>query len=104
MIRKPAEWMHIPTDGGISEALKSRLRSTLAVIGENIDRSRQHVTRWLSELTDRGLIEKLKSSAKISTGRLTMSDRKECFWRVRGMLFSSVRRYLDNNMDAFVRS
>ena len=59
-MRKPAEWMQMPTDDRILEALESGLRLTPAVIGENIDRSRQHVTRRLSELTERGFVEKPK--------------------------------------------
>jgi predicted transcriptional regulator len=50
----------MPTDDRILEALESGLRLTPAVIGENIDRSRQHVTRRLSELTERGFVEKPK--------------------------------------------
>ena len=59
-MRKPAEWMQMPTDDRILEALESGLRLTPAVIGENIDRSRQHVTRRLSELTERGFVNKPK--------------------------------------------
>ncbi|OYR45257.1 winged helix-turn-helix transcriptional regulator [Halorubrum sp. Hd13] len=59
-MRKPAEWMQMPTDDRILEALESGLRLTPAVIGENIDRSRQHVTRRLSELTEQGFVEKPK--------------------------------------------
>ena len=59
-MRKPAEWMQMPTDDRILEALESGLRLTPAVIGENIDRSRQHVTRRLSKLTDQGFVEKPK--------------------------------------------
>ena len=50
----------MPTDDRILEALESGLRLTPAVIGENIDRSRQHVTRRLSALTERGFVEKPK--------------------------------------------
>lgn len=50
----------MPTDDRILEALESGLRLTPAVIGENIGRSRQHVTRRLSELTERGFVEKPK--------------------------------------------
>ena len=50
----------MPTDDRILEALESGLRLTPAVIGENIDRSRQHVTRLLSELTERSFIGKPK--------------------------------------------
>jgi len=48
----------MPTDDRILEALESGLRLTPAVIAENIDRTRQHVSRRLSDLTDHGLVEK----------------------------------------------
>lgn len=52
--------MQMPTDDRILEALESGLRLTPVVIGENIDCSRQHVTRRLSELTERDFVEKPK--------------------------------------------
>jgi len=59
-MRKPADWMQMPTDDRILEALEGGLRLTPAVIAENIDKSRTHVSRRLSELTDYGLVEKPK--------------------------------------------
>ncbi|WP_080506910.1 winged helix-turn-helix domain-containing protein [Halorubrum distributum] len=59
-MRKPADWMQMPTDDRILEALEGGLRLTPAVIAENIDKSRTHVSRRLSDLTDYGLIEKPK--------------------------------------------
>jgi len=59
-MRQPAEWMQMPTDDRILEILKGGLRLTPAVIAENIDKSRTHVSRRLSELTDYGLVEKPK--------------------------------------------
>lgn len=50
----------MPTDDRILEVLESVFRLMPAVIGENIDRSRQHVTRRLSELTERGFVERPK--------------------------------------------
>ncbi|ELZ27828.1 hypothetical protein C473_16509 [Halorubrum distributum JCM 10247] len=50
----------MPTDDRILEALEGGLRLTPAVIAENIDKSRTHVSRRLSDLTDYGLIEKPK--------------------------------------------
>ena len=59
-MRKPADWMQMPTDDRILEALEGGLRLTPAVIAENIDKSRTHVSRRLSDLTDYGLTEKPK--------------------------------------------
>jgi predicted transcriptional regulator len=59
-MRKPADWMQMPTDDRILEALEGGLRLTPAVIAENIDKSRTHVSRRLSDLTDYGLVEKPK--------------------------------------------
>ena len=50
----------MPTDDRILEALEGGLRLTPAVIAENIDKSRTHVSRRLSELVDNGLVEKPK--------------------------------------------
>lgn len=50
----------MPTDDRILEVLDSGLRLTPAVIAENIDKSRTHVSRRLSDLTDHGLVEKPK--------------------------------------------
>lgn len=50
----------MPTDDRILEVLESGFRFTLAVIAENIDKSRTHVNRRLSELTDHGLVERPK--------------------------------------------
>ena len=54
-MRRPAEWMQMPTDDRILECLDTGLRLTPAVIGENIDRSREQVSRRLKELTEQGL-------------------------------------------------
>jgi len=59
-MRKPAEWMQMPTDDRILEVLEGGLRLTPAVIAENIDKSRTHVSRRLSDLTEKGLVEKPK--------------------------------------------
>ena len=59
-MRKPADWMQMPTDDRILEVLESGFRFTPAVIAENIDKSRTHVSRRLSDLTDYGLVEKPK--------------------------------------------
>ena len=50
----------MPTDDRILEVLESGFRFTPAVIAENIDKSRTHVSRRLSDLTENGLVEKPK--------------------------------------------
>ena len=50
----------MPADDRILEALERGLRLTPAVIAENIDKSRTHVSRRLADLTDYGLVEKPK--------------------------------------------
>ncbi|WP_418284784.1 winged helix-turn-helix domain-containing protein [Halorubrum sp. DTA46] len=67
-MRKPAEWMQMPTDDRILEALEGGLRLTPAVIAENIDKSRTHVSRRLSDLTDYGLVDKPKRGYYEITG------------------------------------
>ncbi|TKX43859.1 MULTISPECIES: winged helix-turn-helix domain-containing protein [Halorubrum] len=59
-MRKPADWMQMPTDDRILEALEGGLRLTPAVIAENIEKSRTHVSRRLSDLTDYGFVKKPK--------------------------------------------
>ena len=59
-MRQPAEWMQMPTDDRILETLDTGLSLTPAVIAENIDKSRQHVTRRLSDLRDHNLVERPK--------------------------------------------
>lgn len=59
-MRHPPEWMQMPTDDRILEVLNTGLRLTPAVIAENIGKSRQHVTRRLSALTEHDLIDRPK--------------------------------------------
>ena len=59
-MRRPGEWMQMPTDDRILEALDTDLKLTPAVIAENIGRSREQVQRRLSELQDRGLVKRPK--------------------------------------------
>lgn len=59
-MRRPGEWMQMPTDDRILEALDSGLKLTPAMIAENIGRSREQVQRRLSELQGRGLVERPK--------------------------------------------
>lgn len=60
-IRKPKEWMQLPIDERILEALDSSdMILSPAVISINIDKSRDEVNRRLSELTNRGLVTRVK--------------------------------------------
>ena len=59
--RKPADWMQLPIDERILEVLHSSdLILSPTIIAENIDKSRGEVSRRLSELTDRSLVERLE--------------------------------------------
>jgi DNA-binding transcriptional ArsR family regulator len=60
--------MQMPTDDRILEALDTGLSLTPAVLAENVDKSRQHVTRRLSDLLDHGLVDRPKR------GYYTISD------------------------------
>ena len=68
-MRQPAEWMQMPTDDRILEALETGLSLTPAVIAENIDKSRQHVTRRLSALREHGFVERPKRGYYVITDR-----------------------------------
>ena len=59
-MRQPGEWMQMPTDDRILEVLETGLRFTPAVIAENIGKTREQVQRRVSELHDRGLVERPK--------------------------------------------
>jgi predicted transcriptional regulator len=72
-MRSPAEWMQMPTDDRILEALDTGLKLTPAVLAENVDKSRQHVTRRLSDLLDNGLVERPKR------GYYTITDRGQAY-------------------------
>jgi hypothetical protein len=57
-LRHPGSWM-VPMDDEILELFHSvHLVLTPAIIAYNIDRSREEVNRRLSELVDRGLVER----------------------------------------------
>jgi len=57
--RDPADWMQLPSDDRILETLgSSDLILTPAIIAKNIDVSREHVARRMSELEKHGLIER----------------------------------------------
>lgn len=59
-MREPADWMQ-PMDDRILEALQScGLVLSPSIVAYNIDRSREAVTRRLSELSDYGLVERVE--------------------------------------------
>ncbi|GAB7019638.1 transcriptional regulator [Halostagnicola bangensis] len=61
-MRKPGNWMQLPTDERILEVLHSSdLILSPAVIGKNIDKSREQVNRRLSVLVEYGLVVRIKS-------------------------------------------
>ncbi|MFB1066678.1 winged helix-turn-helix transcriptional regulator [Natrinema sp. H-ect4] len=60
-MRKPGEWMQLPTDERILEVLQSsELVLSPAVIGKNIDKSREQVNRRLTELVDYGFVTRVE--------------------------------------------
>ncbi|SER21062.1 MULTISPECIES: helix-turn-helix domain-containing protein [Natrinema] len=60
-MRKPGEWMQLPTDERILEVLHSSgLTLSPAVIGKNIDKSREQVNRRLSVLVDYELVTRVE--------------------------------------------
>jgi len=59
--------MQMPTDDRILEALETGLSLTPAVIAENIGKSRQHVTRRLSDLKEYGLVDRPKRGYYVLT-------------------------------------
>lgn len=60
-MRKPGEWMQLPTDERILEVLDtSELVLSPAVIGKNIDKSREQVNRRLSVLVDYGMVTRVE--------------------------------------------
>lgn len=60
-MRQPGGWMQLPTDERILEALNSSgMILSPAVIAKNIDRSREEVTRRLSDLVEYGLVSRVE--------------------------------------------
>ena len=60
-MRQPGDWMQLPTDERILEALDSSgMILSPAVIARNIDRSREEVTRRLSDLVKYGLASRVE--------------------------------------------
>ena len=60
-MRRPGDWMQMPTDERILEALHSSgMILSPAVIAKNIDRSREEVTRRLTVLVEYGLVTRVE--------------------------------------------
>ncbi|ELY83124.1 winged helix-turn-helix domain-containing protein [Natrinema altunense] len=60
-MRRPGDWMQMPTDERILEALQSSgMILSPAVIAKNIDRSREEVTRRLTVLVEYGFVTRVE--------------------------------------------
>jgi len=71
-MRKPAEWM-TPLDDRILEALNAGLVLSPSIIAYNIEKSREAVSRRLSELADRGLVR------RVERGKYEITDRGRAY-------------------------
>jgi predicted transcriptional regulator len=68
-MRKPGDWMQ-PMDDRILEALQSSgLILSPSIIAYNIDRSREAVSRRLSELSDYGMVDRVDRGKYEITGQ-----------------------------------
>lgn len=73
-MRQPGDWMQLPTDDRILEALQSSgMVLSPAVIGKNIGRSREQVTRRLSILVNCGLV------TRVERGYYEITDQGEAY-------------------------
>lgn len=73
-MRQPGDWMQLPTDDRILEALQSSgMVLSPAVIGKNIGRSREQVTRRLSILVNYGLV------TRVERGYYEITDQGEAY-------------------------
>ncbi|WP_132059749.1 transcriptional regulator [Halorussus amylolyticus] len=71
-MRKPGDWMQLPIDERILEALESSgMILSPAVIAKNIEKSRDEVNRRLSVLVDYGFVE------RVERGYYVVSERGE---------------------------
>ena len=59
-MRRPGDWMQLPTDERILEALSKDLILSPAVIAKNIDRTREQVNRRLSVLLQYGFVNRVE--------------------------------------------
>ncbi|SEW22683.1 helix-turn-helix domain-containing protein [Natrinema salifodinae] len=82
-MRRPGDWMQMPTDERILEALQSSgMILSPAVIAKNIDRSREEVTRRLTVLVEyefvtrveRGYYEINEAGEQYLAGELDADD------------------------------
>ncbi|SEV84807.1 IclR helix-turn-helix domain-containing protein [Natrinema salifodinae] len=67
-MRKPGEWMQLPTDNLILEALDKGLEIGPTAIARNIDKSQSTVHERLRVLIEYGLVE------KVDDGYYTITD------------------------------
>lgn len=74
LMRQSGDWMQLPTDERILEALQSSgMVLSPAVIGKNIDRSREQVTRRLSVLVSYSLV------TRVERGYYEVTDQGEAY-------------------------
>ena len=59
-MRRPGDWMQLPTDERILEVLSQDLILSPAVIAKNIDRTREQVNRRLSVLLQYGFVSRVE--------------------------------------------
>lgn len=70
-MRRPGDWMQLPTDERILEALSKDLILSPAVIAKNIGRTREQVNRRLGVLVDVGFV------TRVERGYYEITDRGE---------------------------
>ncbi|WP_276253580.1 transcriptional regulator [Halomontanus rarus] len=58
-MRRPEDWMQLPTDERILEILSTGLIFSPKVIAVNIDRGRSHVNRRLKVLVEKGFVNQV---------------------------------------------
>lgn len=59
-MRRPGDWMQLPTDERVLEILDSGLVLSPQVIAKNIGKSRSHVSRRLSVLVEYGFVTRIE--------------------------------------------
>lgn len=72
-MRKPGEWMQLPTDERVLELLSSGMMLSPQVIAKNIEKSRSHVSRRLAVLVDAGFV------TRVERGYYEITDRGEAY-------------------------
>ena len=69
-MRRPGEWMQLPIDERILEALESSgMILSPAVIAKNIEKSRDEVNRRLSVLVNHEFVERVERGYYVISGR-----------------------------------